>query len=53
MTLAELQKLVAEDKGEWEHLAFKKTTGELYGGMETLCALPQRRGKTRNAPGVI
>ena len=38
MTLAELQKLVAKSKGEWEHLEFKKTTGELHGGMETLCA---------------
>ena len=38
MTLAELQKLVADSKGEWEHLEFKKTTGELHGGMETLCA---------------
>jgi hypothetical protein len=38
MTLPELQKLVAESKGEWEHLEFKKTTGELHGGMETLCA---------------
>src|SRR5271170_5284909 len=37
MTLVELQKLVAESKGEWEHLEFKKTTGELHGGMETLC----------------
>ena len=37
MSLAELQKLVAESKGEWEHLEFKKTTGELHGGMETLC----------------
>ena len=37
MTLAELQKLVADSKGEWEHLEFKKTTGELHGGMETLC----------------
>jgi hypothetical protein len=34
MTLAELQKLVADSKGEWEHLEFKKTTGELHGGME-------------------
>ncbi len=37
MTLAELQKLIAESKGEWEHIEFKKTTGELHGGMETLC----------------
>jgi hypothetical protein len=38
MTLVELEKLVADSKGEWEHLEFKKTTGELHGGMETLCA---------------
>jgi predicted HTH transcriptional regulator len=38
LTLAELQKLVADSKGEWEHLEFKKTTSELHGGMETLCA---------------
>lgn len=37
MTLAELQKLIADSKGEWEHLEFKKTTGELHGGMESLC----------------
>jgi ATP-dependent DNA helicase RecG len=37
MTLAELQKLIAESRGEWEHLEFKKTTGELHGGMESLC----------------
>jgi ATP-dependent DNA helicase RecG len=37
MTLAELQRLIAESKGEWEHTEFKKTTGELQGGMETLC----------------
>jgi len=37
ITLAELQTLIAESKGEWEHIEFKKTTGELHGGMETLC----------------
>lgn len=37
MPLAELQRLVAESKGEWEHVEFKKSTGELHGGMETLC----------------
>src|SRR5579884_1995621 len=37
MTLAELQKLIADSKGEWEHIEFKRTTGELHGGMETLC----------------
>src|SRR5438309_915809 len=37
MTLAELQELVAESKGEWDHIEFKKSTGELQGGMETLC----------------
>jgi hypothetical protein len=36
-TLAELLKLIADSKGEWEHIEFKKTTGELHGGMETLC----------------
>jgi len=37
MTLAELQALVAESKGEGEQIEFKKSTGELQGGMETLC----------------
>ena len=37
MTLVELQKLVADSNGEWEHTEFKKTTGELHGGMESLC----------------
>ena len=37
MTLAELQNLIAEHKGEWENIEFKKSTGELHGGMETLC----------------
>src|SRR5436190_23549763 len=37
MTLAELQRLIADSKGEWEHIEFKKTTGELHGAMETLC----------------
>src|SRR5436305_9236615 len=37
MALAKLQKLIADSKGEWEHIEFKKSTGELYGGMETLC----------------
>ena len=37
MTLAELQKFIADSKGEWEQIEFKKTTGELHGGMETLC----------------
>lgn len=36
MTLAELQALIADNKGEWEHIEFKKSTGELHGGMETL-----------------
>jgi hypothetical protein len=38
MGLAEVQKLVADGQGEWEHLEFKKATGELHGGMETPCA---------------
>ena len=37
MTLGELQKLIAESKGEWEHIEFKKSTGELHGAMETIC----------------
>ena len=37
MTLAELQTFIADSKGEWEHIEFKKSTGELQGGMETLC----------------
>ena len=37
MTLAGLQNLVAESKGEWEHLVLKKSTGELHGGMEMPC----------------
>ncbi len=37
MTLAELEALIAGSKGEWEHTEFKKTTGGLQGGMETLC----------------
>ena len=37
MELPELQQLVAA--GESERLEFKKTTGELHAGMETLCAL--------------
>lgn len=37
MTLAELQTLIADSTGEWEHIEFKRTTGELQGGMETLC----------------
>jgi len=38
MTVQELEALIAETKGgEWEQIGFKKTTGELQGGMETLC----------------
>ena len=37
MTLTELQRLIAKSKGEWEHVEFKKSTGELQGGMVTLC----------------
>src|SRR5438445_3286629 len=37
MTRDELQKLIADSKGEWEQIEFKKSTGELQGGMETLC----------------
>lgn len=38
MTLVELQSLLAESRGEWEHLEFKKSTADLQGGLETLCA---------------
>lgn len=38
MTLAELQQLIAESRGEWEQIEFKRTTGDLPGGMEALCA---------------
>jgi len=38
MTLPELQRLVGESEGEWERVEFKKSTGELEGGMRTLCA---------------
>jgi ATP-dependent DNA helicase RecG len=37
MNVAELQKLIADSRGEWEHIEFKRSTGELHGGMETLC----------------
>ena len=37
VTLSELEQLIAESKGEWEQIEFKKTTGELHGGMESLC----------------
>jgi hypothetical protein len=36
MTVVALQQLVAESNGEWEHLEFKQTTGELHGEMELL-----------------
>lgn len=37
MTLAQLQRFVAESGGEGERLEFKKSTSELHGGMEALC----------------
>jgi ATP-dependent DNA helicase RecG len=37
MTRTELDQLIAESNGEWEQIEFKKSTGELHGGMETLC----------------
>jgi ribosomal protein L29 len=37
MTLAELQKLIADSRGEWEHLEFKKTTGEMLGEVKAIC----------------
>jgi ATP-dependent DNA helicase RecG len=42
MNLAALQALVAE--GESERLEFKKSTGDLKGGMETLCAFLNGQG---------
>ncbi len=44
MTLAELEALIAESKGEWEHVEFKKSTGELHAGMQTLCGFLNGRG---------
>jgi ATP-dependent DNA helicase RecG len=44
MTLDELQQLIAASRGEWEHIEFKKTTGELQGGMEALCGFLNRAG---------
>jgi hypothetical protein len=37
MTLDELRALVAA--GEAEHMEFKKSTGELRAGVESLCAM--------------
>ncbi len=37
MSAAELFELIADSRGEWEQMEFKKTTGELQGGMESLC----------------
>ena len=37
MTLTELQGLIVDSRGEWEQVEFKKSTGELHSGMETLC----------------
>ncbi len=42
MNLTALQALVAE--GESERLEFKKSTGDLKGGMETLCAFLNGQG---------
>lgn len=42
MNLEQLQHLVA--KGESEQLEFKKSTGELKGGMESLCGFLNRAG---------
>ena len=42
MTLDQLQQLVAE--GESERLEFKKSTGELRGGMESLCGFLNGNG---------
>jgi len=35
--VAELEQLIADSKGESEQIEFKKTTGELQAGMESLC----------------
>jgi ATP-dependent DNA helicase RecG len=37
MSAAELFELIADSRGEWEQMEFKKTTGEIQGGMESLC----------------
>ena len=42
MTLDQLQQLVAE--GESERREFKKSTGELRGGMESLCGFLNGKG---------
>jgi predicted HTH transcriptional regulator len=44
MGLAELQKLIAESKVEWDHIEFKKTASELHGGMETRCGFVNGAG---------
>jgi ATP-dependent DNA helicase RecG len=38
MNLTELVRFLAESQGEWEHIEFRKSTGELHGGLEALCA---------------
>ncbi len=45
-TLDELKTLLAQTRGEWEHIEFKKTTGELHGGMESLCGFLNGSGGT-------
>jgi len=44
MTLPELQKLIADSRGEWEQIEYKKSTAELHGGMETLCGFLNGKG---------
>jgi len=35
VTLAECEGLIASSRGGWDHVEFKKSTGELHGGIET------------------
>ncbi len=46
MTLAELQKLVAESKGEWGHLEFKN-------GLALAAAQQEDRSHPRDRGGVV
>jgi predicted HTH transcriptional regulator len=42
--LGEVQNLVAHSEGEWDHLEFKKTTGESHGRIEMPCAVSNGAG---------
>ena len=50
-TPAELLKLIADSKGEWEHIEFKKTTDELHGGMEKRPAASSTARAARSCSG--